>query len=122
MSGPAADPSARTSRLAAYAPDFMGAAVRSTVSQWSDRADRAVLDAWRWCPDPAVAAAPPADLTPRGAARRLLSRPATPQLPYALRPTGYAPVWHRPGGAYTCGGPGEAHSTPGACIVGAPAW
>ena len=58
---PGVDPAARESRLAANAPDVMGAAVRSAASAWSARADRALLDALRWCPDPAVAAAVAAD-------------------------------------------------------------
>ena len=42
------DPAARENRLAADAPDFMGAAVRSVASAWSERADRALHDALQW--------------------------------------------------------------------------
>ena len=42
------DPAARENRLAANAPDFMGAAVRSVASAWSERADRALHDALQW--------------------------------------------------------------------------
>ena len=57
--GPVAAASPAPNRsLAADAPDFLGAAVRSAPGPWLARADHSLFRLWRACPDPAAPVPP----------------------------------------------------------------
>ena len=119
---PGVDPAAHASRVAADAPDIMGAAVRSAASAWGARADRALRDALRWCPGSASACPGAASVDPVADARGqadapVLAPPAPPLQPVSnlqLR-LGIAPRSLRGRGV------GETTPDTGPAVAGSPA-